>query len=313
VASSAEPGERVAWFRGEIRPEREVLISFRDGAAVHADGVYDTERTFRGRIFRLDQHLDRLWRSMAYVGIQPPITRAELAEITLEVARRNYEICGRDIWVTQRVSTGTPREYGGDATPTLIVESLPLPFESRAPFFRDGIVVVTPALRRVPPWALSPQAKTVNYLNPLLAGRQAAATTPGAWPILLDEHGNLSEGGGANVFAVRDGALMTPRAEYVLPGITREVVLELAAGLGIPADERDIGLFEATTADEMFVTATSLCVCPIVTFNGTRMRSGAIPGPVTRRLQEAFSDLVGVDIVAQYLERLSGDARPPFV
>jgi branched-chain amino acid aminotransferase len=97
VPSSAEPGERVAWFRGEIRPEREVLISFRDGAAVHADGVYDTERTFGGRIFRLDQHLDRLWRSMAYVGIQPHVTRAELAEITLEVARRNYEICRRDI------------------------------------------------------------------------------------------------------------------------------------------------------------------------------------------------------------------------
>lgn len=306
--------ERVAWFRGAIRPEREVLISFRDGGAVHADAVYDTERTFNGTIFRLDDHLDRLWRSMAYLGIQPPLPQVELREITLEVARRNYEICGRDLWVTQRVSSGTPREYGGDALPTLTVDSLPLPFESRAPFFRDGINVVTPALRRVPPWALSPQAKTVNYLNPLLAGRQVAASNPGAWPILLDERGNLSEGGGANVFLVRGGALMTPRAEYVLPGITRGVVLELAAGLGIPAEERDLGLFEAAMADEMFVTATSLCVCPVVTFNGGPMRNPAIPGPITRRLQEAFSQLAGVDIVGQFLERLgAGRARSPFV
>jgi len=315
-----DPGAgRVAWFQGAIRPESEVLISFRDGAAVHADGVYDTERTFNGRVFRLDEHLDRLWRSLAYVGIEAPVSRAELAEISLEVAARNHEICGRDIWVTQRISSGVPHDYGGDGRPSLIVESLPLPFESRAPFFRDGIRLITPPLRRVPPWALSPQAKTVNYLNPLLGGRHAARMDAGAWPILLDEHGNLSEGGGANVFAVRGGVVMTPRAEFVLPGITRGVVMELAAGLGLTVEERDIGLYEALTADELFITATSVCVCPVVSLNGRRIGGdgAAVPGPVTHRLQGAFSELVGLDIVAQYLDHLDAAAgaaaRAPFV
>lgn len=297
-------GERVAWHRGEIIPESEVRISFRDAAAVRGEGVYDTERTFGGRVFRLDQHLDRLWRSMAYLGIEPPMERAELAAITHEVAGRNAEIAGDDVWVTQRVSRGVPREHGGDGRPTLIVESLPIPFATRAAGYRDGVRVVTSALRRTPPWALSPQAKTTNLLNLMLGAQQVRDVDPGAWAILLDEHGNLGEGGGANIFVVKGGRLATPQARFVLPGITRDAALELAAAEGIPADERDVDLFDAATADEAFVTSTSLCVCPVASINGRPMRVGAVPGPVTRRLQEAFSRLVGVDFVAQYLRYL---------
>lgn len=296
--------ERVAWFRGEIVPESQVLISFRDAAAVRGEGVYDTERTFGGHVFRLEQHLERLWRSMAYLGIEPPMERAELAAITHEVARRNAEIAGDDVWVTQRISRGVPREHGGDGRPTLIVESLPIPFASRAAGFRDGVRVVTSPLRRTPPWSLSPQAKTTNLLNLMLGAQAVRDVDPGAWAILLDEHGNLGEGGGANIFVVKGGRLATPLARYVLPGITRDAVLELATAAGIPADERDVDLYDATAAEEAFVTSTSLCVCPVASINGRRMRTGEVPGPVTRRLQEAFARLVGVDFVAQYLRYL---------
>lgn len=300
--------ERVAWFRGEIVPESQVLISFRDAAAVRGEGVYDTERTFAGRIFRLDDHLDRLWRSMAYLGIEPPMPRDELAAITEKVARRNCQIVGDDIWVTQRVSRGVPREAGGDGRPTLIVESLPIPFAARAPGYRDGVRVVTSTLRRTPPWALSPQAKTTNLLNLSLGAQEVRAIDPGAWPMLLDEHGNLAEGAGANIFVVRDGRVSTPLARYVLPGITRGVLFELAADAGIPMEEREIDLYEAYTSDEAFVTSTSLCVCPVASINGRPLGAGArgpVPGPVTARLQDAFRELVGVDFVAQYLRHLT--------
>jgi branched-chain amino acid aminotransferase len=300
------PTERVAWYRGEIVPESQVRISFRDSAAVRGEGVYDTERTFDGRIFRLEQHLERLWRSMAYLGIAPPIERAELASITEEVARRNVEIVGDDVWVTQRVSRGVGREAGGDGEPTLIVESLPIPFATRAAGYRAGVRVVTSSLRRTPPWALSPQAKTTNLLNLMLGAAEVRATDPGAWPILLDEHGNLAEGSGANIFVVHGSRVSTPQVRYVLPGITRDVVLELAAGEGIEVVERDIDLFDAYTADEAFVTSTSLCACPVASINGRPMRAGAIPGPVTRRLQDAFRRAVGMDFVAQYLRYLPG-------
>ncbi len=305
--------ERVAYFRGKIVPESQVLISFRDSSAIHGEGVYDTARTFDGRIFKLGEHLDRLWRSMRYLRIEPPVSFQELEEISNEVARRNVAICNQDVWVTQRVSPGAPREFGGDGIPTLIVECLPLPFAMRSQYFKTGISMQTPSVRRTPPWALSPQAKTVNYLNFIVAGREIAAIRPGAWPILLDEHGNLTEGGGANIFLVHDKTLSTPRTQYVLPGITRSTVIELAISRDFTVVERDIGMFEAIQADEIFLTATSLCVCPVSDINGHTPASNQIPGPVTGQLQHAFSALVGIDVVGQYLDLIGTvPPTPPF-
>ena len=311
--STAAQTERVAYFRGKIIPESQVLISFRDSAAIHGEGVYDTARTFDGRIFKLREHLDRLWRSMRYLRIEPPVSFQELEEISNEVARCNVAICDQDVWVTQRVSPGAPREFGGDGQPTLIVECLPLPFAMRSQYFKTGISLQTPSVRRTPPWALSPQAKTVNYLNFIVAGREVAAIRPGAWPILLDEHGNLTEGGGANIFLVHGNTLSTPRTQYVLPGITRATVVELATALEFTVVERDLGMFEASQADEIFLTATSLCVCPVADINGHTAASNQIPGPVTGQLQQAFSALVGMDFVAQYVNLVGTvPPTPPF-
>jgi len=311
--STAVQTERVAYYRGKIIPESQVLISFRDSAAIHGEGVYDTARTFGGRIFKLREHLDRLWRSMRYLRIEPPVSFQELEEISDEVARCNVAICKQDVWVTQRVSPGAPREFGGDGIPTLIVECLPLPFAIRSQYFKTGISLQTPSVRRTPPWSLSPQAKTVNYLNFILAGREIAATRPGAWPILLNEHGNLTEGGGANIFFVHGNTLSTPQTQYVLPGITRATVIELATTLKLTVAEQDIGIFEASQADEIFLTATSLCVCPVADINGYTPASNQIPGPVTGQLQQAFSALVGIDIVGQYLDYVGTvSPTPPF-
>ena len=296
--------ERVAWYRGRIVPESEVLIPFRDAGFTRGDGVYDSARTFAGEIFRLDAHLDRLWRSLAYVGLESPLARGELAEVSREVARRNVEITSDDVWVTQRITGGSPPDWSLDPVPSLVVESLPIPFATRAHLYRDGARVITPTLRRTPPWAMSPQAKTTSLLNLELGRREVQAVDPGAWAMLTDEFGNLAEGSGANIFVVRGGVLATPLAQYVLPGVTRDAVLELAAGLGIPTEERPIDLFDAYTADEVVITSTSLCACPVASINGRPIAGGAVPGPITRRLQDAFSAQVGVDIVEQYLRHL---------
>ena len=122
--------------------------------------------------------------------------------------------------------------------------------------------------------------------------------------MLLDENGNLSEGRGSNVFLVKDGVVSTPQAQFVLAGITRGAVLELASGLGLPTQEKDLDLFDAYVADEAFLTSTSLCICPVSSVNGAAIGSGRTPGPITQRLISAFSDLVGMDYVAQYLQHL---------
>lgn len=296
--------ERIAYINGNFVPESQAVIPFRDLGWMRGIGVYDTERTFDGRVFKLREHLERLWNSLAYIRVEPPMPMDELEAVTLEVARRNLEIVGDDIWVSQRISAGTPVEQGGSGKPTLVVESLPLPFAYRAPFYRDGVNVVTPTVRRTPPWSLSPQVKSIDLLNIWVADHEVHDLDPRAWPMLVDENGCLAEGAGANIFIVRDGKVITPRSRFVLPGITRSTVIELAAELGIPLIEDDIDLFSAATADEIFITSTSLCVCPVASLNGIPTRDRTIPGPITRGLQDAFRELVGVDFVQQYLSRL---------
>lgn len=300
--------ERVAYFNGTIMPESEVRIPFRDLGWMRAVAVYDTARTFGGAIFKLQAHLDRLWRSLNYARIPIPMPMADLAEATIEVARRNYDIVGGDIWVSQRISRGVPLDGGGYSQPNVVIECLPLPFAQRAPYYRDGVKLITPTTRRTPPWAVSPQAKTHDLMNFWIADHEVHSQDPMAWPMLTDEDGCLAEGAGANVFMVRDGRLLTPRARFVLPGVTRDTVIELARELGVPVEEADIDLYVASTADEMFITSTSLCICPVASLNGAPVRDGAIPGPITRGLQDAFRELVGVDFVAQYLDRLPARA-----
>jgi branched-chain amino acid aminotransferase len=122
--------------------------------------------------------------------------------------------------------------------------------------------------------------------------------------VLLDHHGNLCEGLGSNVFVVRDGELSTPHERFVLPGVSRATVIELAEGLGIPWREADLDLYDAYNADEMFLTSTSLCICPVRSVNGSTIAGGTIPGPITRRLTDAYIQLVDCDFVGQYLRHI---------
>ncbi len=300
--------QRVAWFNGKIVPESQVLVSFRDRGFKYGDAVFDTARTFKGKIFKLEAHVDRLLRSLRYLRIDPGLTRGQFIEITHDVVERNRHLLGpdEDYWVSQRVSRGEDAIVGESAAsgPTVIVECTPLPLKARAALFRDGIPLITPSVRRTPPEALSPNAKTDNYLNMVMGDLEARAHDPAAWALLLDSRGFLSEGIGSNLFLVRDGALATPKRQQVLPGVSRAVVFELAAGLGLSVAEDDLTPYDAYTADEAFITSTSLCICPARSLNGARFGDGAIPGPVTRRLTDAFRALVGCDFVAQHLRHL---------
>jgi branched-chain amino acid aminotransferase len=301
--------ERVAWFNGKIVCESEVMIPFRDQGFLRGDAVFDMTRSFNGKAFRLKEHIARLYRSLKYLEIDPGISAAEMAAISEDVLARNRHLLepGEDYWLAQRISRGVSRVPGDNWDhygPNVIVECIPLPLRERAKYFRDGIEVVTPSLRRTPPDSLSPRAKMHQYLNLVLADREVKAQNPAAWAVLLDVNGNLSEGQGSNIFLVRDGKLLTPRERYVLPGVSRQAVIDLSHELGISCEENDIDLYDAYTADECFLTSTSLCICGARSLNGRTFAAGEVPGPVTKRLVDAYKQLVGCDFVAQYLQRL---------
>ena len=299
------------WFNGEIVPESDARVPFRDRGFKFGDAVFDTTRTFGHRIFKLDEHIERLYRSLAYLGIDPGLRPADLIEASREVVARNLRQVppDEDIWVTQRISRGLDAHekmaWPDYPDRTVIVDCRRLPFAARARFYRDGLDVIVPSFRRPAPVALSPRAKTQNYLTLVLGDIEAKTYNPDAVGVLLDTNGNLSEGRGSNIFLVRDGRLRTPREQYVLPGISRATAIDLAREIGITVEETDLDLFDAFTADEVFITSTSFCICPVGTVNGRRIVGGEVPGPVTKRLMDAYVALVDCDWVDQYLRNLN--------
>ena len=241
-----------------------------------------------------------------WMRIDPQMGKEEMVDLTMEVLERNLPTMDEhdDTWVTQRVTRGL-RLAGADIQgaaerPTVIIECFPIPFQERAHYYLQGMPIITPSVRRTPPDAMSPRAKTHNYINLIQADLEARSQDPDAYAVLLDVNGNLCEGNGSNIFVVKDGRIRTPRDRFVLCGISRQTTIELAQELGIEIAEDDIDSFDAYTADEIFVTSTSLCICPVSTFNGAPVGGGAIPGPITERLQAAYSGLVGIDVVEQY-------------
>ncbi|MEQ8444189.1 MAG: aminotransferase class IV [Alphaproteobacteria bacterium] len=308
--------ERTVYLNGEFLPESRALLSFRDAGFVYGDAVFDTARTFNGVLFRLRNHVDRLFSSLAYCRIAIGMDRDEIAEVTEQVVARNRPLLGpnEDYWVSQRISSG-PVPLDGEPPiqdgPTVVIECTPLPLRARAPMFRDGIDAVTAPLKRIPPDALSPNAKMNNYMNAVLSQREVSAIHPGAWALQLDRNGNIAEGIGCNVFFVIDGVIHTPREEFILPGVTRAVVIDLARKSGFEVVETDVSLHRASIATEAFFTSTSLCVCPLRSLNG-RSYLG-LAGPVAKQLMALFSDEVGMDFAAQYLAHLrDGSAKTGF-
>jgi branched-chain amino acid aminotransferase len=303
--------ERVAWFNGKIVRESEVVIPFRDQGFLRGDAVFDMTRSFNGKAFRIEEHITRLYRSLRYLDIDPGVASGEMVSISEEVLERNRHLLspGEDYWLAQRISRGVSRVPGDNWDhygPNVIVDCVPLPLRERAKHFRDGIDVVTPSMRRTPPDSLSPRAKMHQYLNLVLADREVKAQNSEAWAVLLDVNGNLAEGQGSNIFLVRDGGLTTPRERFVLPGVSRQATIDLARELHIAFEEKDIDLYDAYTADECFLTSTSLCICGVRSLNGRTFGAGRVPGPITQRLIDAYQAMVGCDFVAQYLARLDG-------
>lgn len=301
--------ERVAWFNGDFMPENQVKIPFRDLSWIYGDGCFDMTRSFDHKLFKVKEHVQRLYRSLKYLRIDPGFGPERMVALTEELFERNRHLLGadEDYWIGQRISRGVKNVPGDNLDyhgPNVVLESLPLPLVQRAKLFKEGIRVVVPSHRRTPPESLTPRAKTHNYLNMIVANQEVQSIDPEAWAVLLDINGNLAEGMGSNIFAVREGTLLTPREKFVLPGVSRQTVIDLARDEGIPVAEIDIDLYDSYTADEVFLTSTSLCICPVTNINGVEIGpKDQVWGPVTKQLADAYSRFVGYDFVGQYLRR----------
>jgi branched-chain amino acid aminotransferase len=300
-------GEWVVWLNGKLVPENEALVPIRDRGFKYGDAAFDTTRTFGHRIFKLEEHLDRLYSSLRYLQIDPGVSRDTLVQATEEVAKHCLKAVSadEDIWLTQRVTRGLDpadrARWPDYPARTVIVEAAPLPLRQRSEAYKNGLKIVTPSVRRPPPDTVSPRAKTHNYLNLVLGDLEAQARDPDALAMLLDTNGNFAEGKGSNIFLVKDGAIMTPREQYVLPGVSRQTTIDLAKAAGLRVEHVDLDFYDAYSSAEAFITSTSFCICPIASINGVTIGDGAVPGPVTKQLIDGYVEFVDFDWYGQYL------------
>lgn len=278
------------FLNGEIVPQQGPHLSALDRGFTLGDGVFDTLRAVRGRLFRLSDHLDRLRRSAETLDLPLPMDSSELAGAISTVLEANG-LANALIRIT--VSRGVPSERGlvppSSPVPTLVIHATPFHGYPEERYHR-GYAAIISTIRRNETSPLS-YVKSCNYLDSVLA-RVEAGRRRGDEALMLNCAGHLACGSSSNIFLVSGDSVVTPSLECgVLGGITRGTVIELAAGMGIDGFERPIAPEQLLAAQEAFITNTALGVMPLVAVEGKAIGSGA-PGPITLRLREAYEGLV---------------------
>lgn len=295
---------RLVYISGDLVPEQDAKISIFDAAIMLADTVTESTRTFRHIPFKLDDHIERLYMSLKLTRIDPGFAPAEMKRVTLDVLERNLGNYAdhEDCWIVHNISRGLsiagadPTKQVGKAT--IMIFTQPMNLRPWAAFYSEGCHAVTPMSRMVPSQSLDPRIKNRSRLPYTLAEMEAKLVDPMAQSVILDTNGHVAENKGGNIFAMRKGVLRTPATINSLAGVSRATALELAQKLGIPTEETVLQPYDLATADEVFFTSTPYCIMPATKFNGMQVGDGTV-GPITKRLLAAWSDLVGLDIVAQ--------------
>lgn len=293
----------LVYLNGQLLPAAEAKLEIFDLAIVQGATVSEMTRTFGQKLFRLEDHLQRLTNSLRLAGIGSELSLDDLARISRELVEHNAAIAGKatELALVHFISAGEHAMYAERPVrsgPTVCAHTFPLRFETWAKKFREGAHVVTPTVRQVPPECVDPRIKCRSRMHYYRADREARAADPDAVALLLDLAGYVTETNGANFLIAERGRLVTPPSPKTLAGVSRAVVRELAAGLGIDFSERDLTVDDVEKADEALLSGTPYCLLPVTRINGKAIGYGR-PSEVFHRLIAAWSDEVGTDIARQ--------------
>jgi branched-chain amino acid aminotransferase group I len=286
--------ENIVYLNGSLLPFVEAKISVSDHGFLYGYGLFQTMRAYHGKLFLLDRHLKRLYEAAEVIGMRPKLDGIDLEQACIETLAANKHKEARvRLTVTNGEGLAIPWTDRGGAPNVVVtvVPYTPLPRETYTHGFRVGIASV----RRMKQSVVS-SMKSINYLLNVIARMEATAKGLDE-TILLNDDGYIAEGGGSNIFFVRESKLVTPSLDSgIIPGVTREVVIELAAALGIAATEGTVGLGVINKADEAFMTNAIIEVMPVVSVqdeSGSVITiGGGKPGKVTQRLMAAYREKV---------------------
>lgn len=276
-------------INGKLYDKEDAKISVYDHAILYGDGIYEGIRSYGGKLFRLAEHIDRLWESAKAIWLEVPVSKQEMTKAVQDTLAANGIQDGYVRLVVTRGSGPLGLDPHRCSNPQVIIiaDAIALyPDE----FYKKGLEIVTVSVPRNHPAALNPRTKSLNYLNNILAkieGLQAGC--PEA--LMLNQWGEVAECTGDNVFLVRQGRLLTPPNDAcILEGITRNVVIELAREMGIEVREVPLSKHDVYVADECFLTGTAAEVVPVVKVDSRLIGDGK-PGPITLELTARFHKL----------------------
>ena len=293
VESRARPATGVKdakiYVDGKFYSEANAKVSVLDHGLLYGDGIFEGIRFYNGRVFRLEEHLSRLWDSARSICLEIPMTMREMTEAVLETIRQNHL---RDGYIRLLVTRGIGN-LGLNPTqckcPSVIIIAATIALY-HPDVYRKGLAIVTCATRRSNPAALNPAVKSLNYLNNVMA-RIEANLARADEALMLNDAGNVAECTADNVFVVKRGQIFTPPITAgALRGITRSIVFEIAAELGIKVSETDITRHDVFVADECFLTGTAAEIIPVVKADGRLIGNGK-PGPITTRTMARFREM----------------------
>ncbi len=287
---------RWAYFNGEWIDDRRLAMPVSDLGFTLGVTVTERLRTFSGKVFRQAEHIRRMCRSLEIVGLDAEAIAPELDAAITSFVDRNVELlpAGSDWSIAAFATPGD-----GGAIATRCVHGSPLPFANWAHQFDEGVSVYLSDHRQTPGNCWPAELKCRSRMHYYLADQQAQRREPGARAVLLDQEGFIGEASTANLVLYRQGeGVLSPRMEKVLPGVSVAVVRELCGRIEIPFIERDLTIEDLRTADEVWLSSTSICLLPVVRCDSAPIASG-VPGPTYKRVLAAWSELVGVDIASQ--------------
>jgi branched-chain amino acid aminotransferase len=277
------------YINGKLYDKPDAKISVYDHGLLYGDGVFEGIRVYAGKVFRLRQHVDRLYESARHIQLEIPLTREKMTEAVLSTVKANAKVEGYIRLVVTRGagSLGLDPRKTTDPQVIIIVDDISMyPPE----LYENGMEIITASTIRNHPDALSPRVKSLNYLNNILA--KIEAIQGGCLEaLMLNVNGELAECTGDNIFLVKNGVLKTPPPNAgILEGVTRNAVIELARAANVPVQEVPLTRHDVYAADECFLTGTAAEVIPIIKCDKRVIGTGK-PGPVTRLLHERFHQL----------------------
>ncbi len=293
----------IAYFNGEFIPADEAAVPVYDAGFMLGTTVAEQLRTFNGQLFQLDRHLDRLFRSLELVDVDPGIDRDEFASIAQRVASHNHGLIqpGDDVGLSTFVTPGTYATFSsmGSTGPLVCMHTYLQPFHLWADKYESGQSLVITDVRQVPDSCWSPELKCRSRMHYYLAEKRARELDPKSRALLLDSEGFVSEASTASLVIYREGeGFIAPPIDKILPGISLAVLKDLAAQQGFAFKHEPLKPDDVATADEVMLCSTSPCVVPVVRLNGSNIHDGK-PGEAFRNVLSAWCELVQVDIPEQ--------------